>query len=206
MEIILDNISKKFGNQWVIKNLSFHFREHHKYAVIGANGSGKSTLLQIIISKIPFSKGKLQYFKSQNTEISPQDIYKHVTIATTAMNLIEEFTLNELLDFHFQFKKPIIDGSRKEILKIIQLENEGKKLISNFSSGMKQRLKIGLALLTDSDIVIFDEPGANLDEAAKLWYHELIEKYLNNRMLIVASNEITDYKMCSEYVNLGDYK
>ena len=136
MEIILDNISKKFGNQWVIKNLSFHFRKHHKYAVIGANGSGKSTLLQIIISKIPFSKGKLQYFKSQNTEIAPQDIYKHVTIATTAMNLIEEFTLNELLDFHFQFKKPIINGSRKEILEIIQLENEGKKLISNFSSGM----------------------------------------------------------------------
>lgn len=202
MNIKLENISKKFGTQWVFKDLNYLFEEGKKYALIGPNGSGKSTLLKIIIAKIPFTKGKIIYTNSTNKNVNAEDFFKYTSIATTSMSLIEEFSLEELLKFHFKFRKSIHQYSTSEILKILDLEKEKTKFISNFSSGMKQRLKIGLAILTESNVLILDEPGANLDDVAKLWYKTLLSDYLGGRMLIIASNEKSDYEMCDNIVEI----
>ncbi len=205
MEIKLEGISKKYGSQWVFKDIQYHFKPNRKYALIGSNGAGKSTLINIIIGKIPSTRGEVSY-KFEGAPISVDHFYKHLSIATTSMSLIEEFSLRELLHFHFKFRKPIKGITRDNIIDLLQLKKESRKYISNFSSGMKQRLKIGLALLTDSNILILDEPGSNLDEKSKEWYQELLMKFLGDRLLIIASNEKDDYRICDDMIDLSEFK
>ena len=206
MKITLNKLSKRYGSQWIFKDVDFQFLNHGKYAIVGSNGAGKSTLLKILIAKIPYTKGGIQYESNDGVQINPEDIYSRISIATTSMSLIEEFSLLEIVQFHIKFRKPIDDLSCDEIIEILELAGEKKKLISNFSSGMMQRLKIGLAILTASDILVLDEPGANLDEAAKSWFIDLLRKYLNNRMLIIASNESSDLIMCDQELNLSEFE
>lgn len=204
MEIALENISKKFETRWIFKNLTYKFSKGGRYALTGPNGSGKSTLINIIVAKTPFSKGKITYSKDQ-MPISVDNVYKEVSIATTAMSVIEEFTLEELVKFHFRFRQPIANIKPAEVFQMLDLERERKKIVSNFSSGMKQRLKIGLALYTDSSVLLLDEPGATLDENSRQWYQENLKKHLNERLLIIASNEVSDFDICDESLNIADY-
>ncbi|MFT7427466.1 MAG: ABC-type multidrug transport system ATPase subunit [Algoriphagus sp.] len=96
--------------------------------------------------------------------------------------------------------------SKEEILEIIYLEAHADKMISQFSSGMKQRLKLGLALLSEVPIVLLDEPTSNLDRKGIEWYQDLIDKFGQNRILIVCSNEPREYEFCQQKVVLEDYK
>lgn len=206
MEIEVKGVSKKYGSRWVFRDMNYHFHSGEKYALTGSNGAGKSTFLNIIVGKIPFTKGSIKYLDSQGSKVAVDDLYKHLSIATTSMNLIEEFKLAELIKFHFKFREEISQGIEKNFLEIIELQKEQKKFIKDFSSGMKQRLKIGLAILTNSDLLVLDEPGANLDEDAKEWYKDLLSKHTQNRTLIIASNDPQDYEICKHQVNIGDFK
>lgn len=79
-------------------------------------------------------------------------------------------------------------------------------MISQFSSGMKQRLKLGLALLSEVPVVLLDEPTSNLDRKGIEWYQDLIDKFGQNRILIVCSNEPREYEFCQQKIVLEDYK
>ena len=204
MEINLEKVSKRYGARWIFKDLSFRFQEGGKYGLLGPNGSGKSTLLNIIVAKTPYTKGNITYSRAGKS-ITIDNVYREVSIATTSMSVIEEFTLEELIKFHFRFRVPIQNINLSEIYQLLDLEKERKKMISNFSSGMKQRLKIGLALFSDSSVLLLDEPGATLDEKSKKWYQENLAKYLNRRSLIIASNEARDYEICSDFLNISDF-
>jgi ABC-type multidrug transport system ATPase subunit len=206
MHIYLDKVSKKFNRQLVFRELTYHFQSGQRYAITGANGSGKSTLLQVIINKIPPSKGKISYKSASGKAISADDVFEEFSIATTAMTLIEEFKLEEMINFHFKFKKPISNIFKTEIPALLGLEKETKKYIGNFSSGMKQRLKIGLAVLSESSLLILDEPGANLDVNAKKWYQSLLKNHLKDRTVIIASNESEDYVLCENHLSLESFK
>lgn len=206
MNIQLKDISKRFGNQWIFKNVNYTFNSSGKYSITGHNGSGKSTLLRIIIAKIPFTKGKLNFSDDSGSSIPEANVYSKISIATTSMDLIEEFTLEELINFHFKFRKYLFPEVKESIYELLDLENEKRKFISNFSSGMKQRLKLGLSIFSKSEILIFDEPGSNLDEQSKRWFQDSLASHLNNRMLIIASNDAEDYQLCESNLNLKNYK
>src|SRR5690606_39260006 len=119
------------------------------YAITGPNGSGKSTLMQVLWGQLPMSEGTLTYHINDQP-IESDAIYKQVSIATPYMELIDEFTLYEQVVFHFKSRPTLNHYAPQEIIEIMYLEQAKNKYISNFSSGMKQRLKLGLAFLTDT--------------------------------------------------------
>jgi ABC-type multidrug transport system ATPase subunit len=205
IEIQFEEASKRFQYEWIFKNLSLNLRQGQSLALIGSNGSGKSTLLKCISGAIPLSSGRIK-FKKLEKEIPGSDWFNFLTIAAPYLELPEEFTLSELIDFHFKFKSPLNGISKKEILEIIYLEAHSDKMISQFSSGMKQRLKLGLALLSEVSIVLLDEPTSNLDRKGIQWYQDLIENYGGNRIIVVCSNEPREYEFCKQKVVLEDYK
>lgn len=205
MEIVLENLAKRYGSQWVFRNLDYHFKPGQNYALIGSNGAGKSTLLEIITGKIPYTKGKVSHY-SDEVLLSEDVLFRHFSIATTSMALIEELTLEEAVKFHVRFR-PFIDSiSSDDFLGLLELMEERKKYVHQFSSGMKQRLKLGFAILTESTAIILDEPGANLDEKSKTWFQDLLQEYKKDRLLIIASNDAEDYRMCNNYLDLKDFK
>lgn len=205
MKIQLTEASKRFQYEWIFKNLNLHLQSGDSLAVTGSNGSGKSTLLKCIAGSIPLSSGKITWADEQN-EIPSSDWYQKLSISAPYLELPEEFTLNELLDFHFQFKSPIPEISISEMVKTMYLDQHANKPVSQFSSGMKQRVKLSLALFSDCPVVFLDEPTSNLDARGIAWYLELIKNFGLNRILIICSNEAREFEFCTKKIKLEEYK
>ena len=205
MKIELINIGKKFNNEWIFKNLNYEFCSGKKYAITGFNGSGKSTLLQVVAGLIPSTIGELIYTQAGSVILS-ENAYKSLFITAPYIDLVEEFTLTEALDFHVKFK-PFSDGINKgEFLELVYLTKEIAKPIKQFSSGMKQRLKLGLAFFTRADAIFLDEPTTNLDEQGIQWYLDMVSKLEPTKLVIISSNDKREYNFCDETLAIHDYK
>ncbi len=134
-------------------------------------------------------------------------IFREVSIAAPYLELIEEFTLEEIVDFHFSFKRPVSSLSKEEIIRITGLESSRNKIFKYFSSGMKQRVKLSLALLSDVEIVLLDEPCSNLDETAVKWYSKLVKDFGGDKLIVVCSNnQRNEFEFCTKHLNMMDWK
>jgi ABC-type multidrug transport system ATPase subunit len=205
LTLSVENLSKRFNREWIFRGLSFDFTAGNTYAITGPNGSGKSTLLQVLWGQVPQTSGSISYQKSSKN-ISVQDISAHISIATPYMDLIDEFTLEEQLNFHFKLK-PIRSGiTIPDLLQILYLEPAGNKTIGNFSSGMKQRVKLGLAFYTQADILFLDEPGTNLDARAFEWYLTEFKKMPPGGLIFIASNNPAEYPENAFVLNMENFK
>ena len=201
MIVELNDIGKRFNYNWIFRNLSINLEQPGSHAILGSNGSGKSTLMKIISGALAPSEGSIGFVHS-GKKIPNDEIYKYISYSAPYMDLIESLRISEQLDFHFKFKKIIDSVEKKAILDLIGLEKHANKLVAECSSGMKQRIKLGLALLTDVPMVLLDEPCTNLDEAGVKWYQELIEAYSRDRLLVVASNQKHEYEFCENQFTL----
>jgi ABC-type multidrug transport system ATPase subunit len=205
MKIQLENLGKKFRKEWIFRNVNLSFESGKNYTFVGPNGSGKSTLLQVLIGVMPQTEGKVSY-SNINQEVSVDDIYKKIVIAAPYLELVEEFTLLESIEFHQKFK-PFKDNlSASELIEKIQLGAHKDKTVKNFSSGMKQRLKLGLAFYSKAPIILLDEPTSNLDAQGIAWYLKQIEKHTADRLLIICSNQLNEYDFCKNIIDIRDYK
>ena len=206
MQIQVTAASKRFNKEWIFSNLDYSFISGQHYALIGNNGSGKSTLLQIIAGYIGLTKGEIHWTNTAGDAIDSANVFRHISIAAPYLELVEEFTALEQIAFHQQFK-PLQNGlSPIELLEKIGLSNAANKQIRNFSSGMKQRLKLALAIFDQAPILLLDEPCSNLDQEGIQTYHQLMQAYAMHKLIIVASNDPQEYKFCSQQVSLSEFK
>ena len=208
MKISLTNAGKRYNRDWIFRNISYQFNTGHSYAITGSNGSGKSTLLQAIGGALVLTEGTVSYQTpaAPDKMLEPDLAYLHLSIAAPYLELIEEMTATELLEFHRQFK-PFISGFHPaQILSIVGLEKAAHKQIRYYSSGMKQRVKLAQAIFSDVSLILLDEPCTNLDKEGIALYQQLIQEYCGNRMVIVSSNDLAEYGFCQEIIRMSDYK
>ncbi len=206
MNITLDKISRRYNSEWIFRNVSHSFTSGNAYAILGSNGSGKSTLLQIISGHLHPSSGTISY-KIDGTELPVEDIYRYVSISGPYMELIEEFTLEEMVAFHLKFRKFRNNTDAKQFIEITRLGRSRNKALKYYSSGMKQRVKLALAILSDVPLVLLDEPASNLDAAGIDWYRELVAGHSANRIFIICSNsQPAEHDFCRESILINDYK
>ena len=205
--ISINSAGKRFNREWIFRNLNYQFLSGNSYGIIGFNGSGKSTLLQCIAGSMMLNEGSISYNNNTlNSIIINENIFQSIAICTPYLEMIEEMTSTEFLQFHQQFKPLINNFSTQEIINVIGLEKAANKQIRHFSSGMKQRLKLAQAIFSDAPILLLDEPCTNLDKEGNRLYHQLINDYCNNKLLIICSNEEAEIEFCSERLNIVDYK
>jgi ABC-type multidrug transport system ATPase subunit len=202
MDILLKNISKRFGLSWVFRDISCAFKSGHAYAITGANGSGKSTLLKIVSGGLAPSGGQIQFQNSGGKVIYWSDAAPMMSFAAPYVDLVERLTLQEQVRFHYNFRKPLYGMDETTFLQAIDLEKQRHKQIRDFSSGMKQRLKLAFNFYTDSSVALFDEPTTNLDRHWSDWYNTEVSRLAKDRLVIVASNDEKEYKFCNEVVRL----
>ena len=205
MRVRLESVGKKFQHEWIFREVTYTFEENRAYALTGPNGSGKSTLLMLLSALVLPSRGTLSYQQGQR-DIAHEMVYRHLTLAAPYQELIEELTLRELLEFHFTLKKPVDTLSVDAIAQRLRLESAYDKYIYQFSSGMKQRLKLGLALFSQSQLLLLDEPCTNLDAENSRWYRQEIQAVLGQRLIVVASNQRSEYDFCEEIVDVMQFK
>lgn len=197
MIIELADVGKRYNRQWIFRHFNYTFQQGNSYAITGANGSGKSTLLQVIAGAVMQSEGYISY---QNTDFP----HTKISIATPYLELIEELTANEFLKFHSAFKP--LKFSFSKVLEDVGLSASANKQIKYFSSGMKQRLKLAQAFLSESECLFLDEPTTNLDAQGIQLYRHLIENHHEGRTIIISSNDINEYSSCREIIKIENYK
>jgi ABC-type multidrug transport system ATPase subunit len=206
MKIQLENLGKKFGREWIFRGLTYSFSEEQPVVISGSNGSGKSTLLQVISGSMMEGEGKLVY--SYDGKIIPQEeLYQYISYAAPYLELMEDFTLSESISFHSKFKSWRNDLTDKQVLELSGLAHAHSKQLKHFSSGMKQRVRLLLAILSDTPLLLLDEPCSNLDKAACEWYAGLIRAYGKNRTIIVCSNQVEEeHFFCTGELKIEAYK
>lgn len=205
MTILLSDTGKRFNRDWIFRHFTYTFEAGNSYAITGPNGSGKSTLLQAISGSMQLSEGNIQY-STISSQLSIEEIYRHVSICAPYLELVEEMTLTEFLSFHQNFKDFIPGITIDKIISLLNLGNAAHKQIRYYSSGMKQRVKLAQCVFSDTSIVLLDEPCTNLDITGIELYHRLIEEYCSKRTVIVSSNDKVEYDFCKNVVSILDYK
>ncbi len=205
MTISLSDAGKRFNRDWIFRHFNYTFEAGQSYAITGPNGSGKSTLLQALSGGMMLSEGGIEY-RISNKEQKIEEIYRQVSICAPYLEVVEEMTLPEFLDFHLAFK-PFLSGiTTDSIITAVGLEKALNKQIRYYSSGMKQRVKLAQCIFSDTAIVLLDEPCTNLDLTGIELYHRLIADYCKDRLVVVSSNDVVEYEFCTEKINMGDYK
>jgi ABC-type multidrug transport system ATPase subunit len=207
----LFNTGKRFNREWIFRHCNYQFNTGKSYAITGPNGSGKSTLLQVIAGATLHNEGTVEYQTGPATDDGQRTTdeghhYKSVSIAAPYLELIEEMTAKEMMEFHSKFKPLIQTLSIEEMLQIVGLANAVNKQIRYFSSGMKQRLKLAKAFFSNTPILLLDEPTTNLDADGIALYHTLISNYTKDKLVIVSSNVKQEYDFCEEVIEISDYK
>ncbi len=206
MKITLIDAGKRFNRDWIFRHLRYEFLPRQHYAITGPNGSGKSTLLQVIAGAIGISEGEVRYASGSSADIPPDQAYRYLSLSAPYLDLVEEMTALEFLNFHSAFKPFLPSIGISEILEAVGLVNAAQKQIRFFSSGMKQRLKLAQALFSDTSVILLDEPCTNLDAEGIALYQQLVRKYGKGRLVIVSSNDPQEYDFCENRIDIRDYK
>lgn len=206
ISIKITNAGKKFGREWIFRNISLEIAKGEKIVILGLNGSGKSTLLQALTGYLTLSEGELIY-SNNNQKTEDEEQYKLISLASPYLELIEDFTLQEQIE-HVSIYKPFLnDLTTAKVVELSGLAAHKNKFIQLFSSGMKQRLKLTLAILADAPVLFLDEPTTNLDATVINWYKDMIDQYAMNKTIVVCSNSIKDeYSFCERIITMEDYK
>jgi ABC-type multidrug transport system ATPase subunit len=198
-------ISKRYRLEWIFRDIQHEFEPNTRTAILGSNGSGKSTLMRVLSGHLTPSRGKI-LFLEKNVSLENDQIWKKISFAAPYIDLVEEFTLIEALEFHGKLKPFLPTFSAEKIIQLLDFQRHTQKEIRFFSSGMKQRLRLALAIFSDTPVLLLDEPTTNLDEQGIAWYQEMVEKYGQNRTIIIASNDLIDVAFCEKSVKISDFK
>lgn len=205
-KLTLENLVKYFGRRLVFSEINNVFTSGNAYGISGPNGSGKSTLVKIVANIISPTRGKVIHQLNDDI-IIPEKLHDYIGFVAPYLFLYDEFTAEENL-FHFSNIRGIkYDKERADyLLSKLNLFDRKDDIVRGYSSGMKQRLKFIFALLHRPRCIILDEPTSNLDNDGKDRVYELIREEAKSNLVIIASNEESDLKLCKETINIENYK
>jgi ABC-type multidrug transport system ATPase subunit len=201
MDLSIQQLSKVFNQKSVFTNLSFEIRSGSRFAITGSNGSGKSTLLKILSGGMLPSSGNIIY-SHEEKKLDENSLYRYVHFVAPYNTVIEELTLSELFQFHQKLGLLKQYKFFKDWMANLDFHFNPDQQVKLFSSGMKQRVKLGLALLDDRPLILLDEPTSNLDEQGKSWFIHLLGNLDGFQTLIIASNEEQEINLCNDQIYL----
>ena len=202
LAIKVESLNKNFGERKVISSLSIEIKQGESVAITGPNGSGKTTLLKLLLSLLRPSSGKVTYFDNDRV-LSKDELRHRISFVSPYLSLYDQLSAEENLQFFTAVRGGNITGKEIDsLLSRVGLEGRGMDLVSDYSTGMKQRLKYAVALSNKPDFLLIDEPSSGLDDSGKAMMTALIEEYRSGSIIIIATNEKEEYNLASRQCRL----
>lgn len=192
MHIHLNNVGKKYNRTWLFRKLNVSFESNETWGIVGNNGAGKSSLLRLLSGQLAPTEGDVEWQNDLGQEIPFSHLYGELAIASPGMELSDSLTVIDSIVFHRILKPLFYNEDVRYYLNQFQLEMHGEKKVKDLSSGLRQRLKVGLAIMTQSPLLLLDEPCSHLDLRGREWYKNMMEQYAKNRLCVIASNDDND--------------
>lgn len=181
-------ITKKYGAAKALDKVSIEIKRGMIYGLIGENGAGKSTFMRTIMGLISIDEGSIELFGTTDLQAAKRRMGQ--SIETPA--LYPELTARDNLRIQAA-NGGVSDREIEDLLKMMRLENTGKKKAKNFSLGMRQRLAIANALITNPEFLILDEPTNGMDPAGMAEMREIIQRLVKERgITVLLSSHLLD--------------
>lgn len=204
MRVVFDQIGKRFGNRAVLAQVSGVLEPGRVVVVAGPNGSGKSTLLNILAGVLRPSRGTVSYGAADG-ELPRSRWFERLGVAAPDMAVYEELSALENLAFFARVRGLHAGaGEHAALLEELGLHaREHRRPVGTFSSGMKQRVKLALAVLHRPAVLLLDEPSSNLDEAGHRVVAALVERFRVRAAVAVASNDPREIAWGDAHIELA---
>ena len=197
----IKNVTKKYGKNIAIKNVSFNVNEGEIFAFIGHNGAGKTTLIKSIVGIHKFDEGDI-LINGKSIKNDPISCKKEMAFVPDNPELYEQMKAIDFINFicdMYEVPQDIREKNIKKYAKLFEIENNLNDTIESFSHGMKQKIAIISALAHDPKILIMDEPFVGLDPKAVFDIKEIMNEMIKEGKIIFFSTHILDVaeKLCS---------
>lgn len=202
-----DQVGHHFGDLLLFRHLSFSLEGGETLAVTGANGAGKSTLLRILAGLLSPRAGTVT-LSVNGTAVPEAEHPLRTGLVAPAVGVYEELTARENLRFLAQARRMPEGEERIEtVLERVSLAGRADDLVSTYSSGMRQRVKYGAALLAEPPLLLLDEPSANLDAAGRDMVASIVaEQQAQGRLLVVATNRADEAERHDRQLRIEDHR
>ncbi|MGL5313619.1 MAG: ABC transporter ATP-binding protein [Peptostreptococcaceae bacterium] len=190
--ISIQNISKEYKGQRVLKGISFEVEEGEIFGLLGPSGAGKTTLIRLIMGMEKSNEGTITIMGKKVPNIK---IIENIGYTAQADALYTDLTAQENMKFYCQlYKVPKKEWKEKiyNALSVVNLNEDAKKIVNNYSGGMKRRLSLAIALIHKPKLLILDEPTVGMDPVlrAKIW--EEFYKLKKNGVTILLTTHVMD--------------
>ena len=203
MDLHVENLTQRFGFRTVIKETSFVLLAGQSLVITGDNGSGKTTLVRLLCNLLTPTAGTISYRNGKGA-LEGEDLRGRIGLVGPYLQLYRDLSAIENLAFLARGRGEKPDAQKiRELLEKVGLKGRGKDPLKTYSSGMLQRAKYAAAILHNPELLILDEPTANLDEAGKDMVLAVVNEQSQKGSLIVATNEVEERTWGEQHVVLA---
>ena len=185
--IEVKHLKKYYGSNVGAEDVSFKINKGEIYGFIGPNGAGKSTTIRTILGLINKTSGSI-YIKGKEFDKNDLETKKIIGYLPSEINLYEEMTIKQMLDYHQSFYKKDLNERRNELVKLLKIDE--KKKIEDLSLGNLKKVGIVLALMHEPEILILDEPTRGLDPIMQNIFHDILSKEKEKGTTIIYSSHV----------------
>ena len=203
MEIRFENISKRYRRKYALREFSAALSSG-VYGLLGANGAGKTTLISILVGLVKPDSGRITVEGTDVRELGREFLSK-IGYLPQYPEFYRDFTVTDFLAYMCALKGiPAAEGKKRasELLAVVNLSDAGDKKVGALSGGMRQRVGIVQAMLSDPAILILDEPTAGLDPQERIRFRNLITRFSKDRMVLLATHIVSDVEFIANEVIL----
>lgn len=194
-------LTKRYGRTKAVDNLSFEIRPGEIVGFLGPNGAGKTTTMNVLLGFIPPNGGSASLF---GIDVRQPIARQRIGYLPEMTYYYKFLTAEELLRFYAKiFKIPPAETDRRvtNLLKLVELETAGKRLIKTYSKGMQQRVGLAQALINNPDLLILDEPTSGLDPLGRMKVREIIQRLKNEgKTVFFSSHEMGEVETVCDRV------
>lgn len=203
MQVQFSDLSKKYKGKYALKDFSATL-ENGVYGLLGTNGAGKTTLINLFMGIIPKDSGQI-LIDGKNIQTMGANFLGNIGYLPQYPQFYKDFTVLEFLRYMAVLKdlpRDTSEGRISELLATVNLTEAADKKVGALSGGMRQRLGIAQAMLNDPGILILDEPTAGLDPRERIRFRNLISRFAENRIVILATHIVSDIEFIANQIIL----
>jgi heme exporter protein A len=194
VQLQIDGLSKQYSTRWVLRNIHAELQQGDVLLITGHNGAGKSTLLRLLGGLQRPTSGTVTYIVDKE-EFEPSDARSFLAMVGPDVQLYRELTAIEHLRFVNDVRgSGYSDDEQRRLLGDVGLGGSEDALVGSFSSGMQQRLRYALALMTEPAVLLLDEPTTNLDAVGIALVDRVVAEQRERGITIIATNDRRDWQ------------
>ncbi|PCR88912.1 ABC transporter ATP-binding protein [Natrinema ejinorense] len=201
MKLELDAVAKRFGDDWALRDIDLVF-EPGVVGLLGPNGAGKSTLMRIITTVLEPTTGSVRW-NGTDVLATPRTIRNSVGYLPQEFGVYPTLSAREFLRYLAAIRGVSNAADRiDDLLELVNLERDADRRLGTFSGGMRQRVGIAQALLTDPDLLVVDEPTVGLDPEERVRFRNVLAELADDRIVVLSTHIVSDIEVTASDIVL----